>query len=272
MDKYLRERGDARVKDWASWVANAKWERRRGARRHANGVAANVQDLRADPDEVNYLSMHTAFRLIVLSVMNENRIDAFVNPEQTTPPYRIGRAPEPSVNGRSATSCCTRLTALMGGPEIEVPAGFVTAEYAPRYVLAPDKTEYTSATGTVETKLPQPMPISLMFWAAPGADPTLVKVASAYEAATHHRKPPPAFRSGEAARPRVSRAQLRFTAVVSNDRAGDDRSSPGTIPRALATASPRVDTNGNQRHSCHAKHGNDGASGSPAPLSRSPAS
>jgi hypothetical protein len=32
-----------------------------------------------------------------------------------------------------------------------------------------------------------------MFWAGPGNDPEVIKVASAYEAATHHRVPPPAF-------------------------------------------------------------------------------
>jgi amidase len=37
------------------------------------------------------------------------------------------------------------------------------------------------------------MPVSLMFWAGPGYDSDVIKVASAYEAATHHRVPPPAF-------------------------------------------------------------------------------
>jgi Asp-tRNA(Asn)/Glu-tRNA(Gln) amidotransferase A subunit family amidase len=37
------------------------------------------------------------------------------------------------------------------------------------------------------------MPISMMFWAGPGSDAEVIKVASAYEAATHHRVPPPAF-------------------------------------------------------------------------------
>ena len=41
--------------------------------------------------------------------------------------------------------------------------------------------------------LPNPMPISLMFWAGPGNEPAMIKVASAYETATHHRVPPPAF-------------------------------------------------------------------------------
>jgi hypothetical protein len=37
------------------------------------------------------------------------------------------------------------------------------------------------------------MPISLMIWAGLGSDSAVIKVASAYEAATHHRVPTPAF-------------------------------------------------------------------------------
>jgi Asp-tRNA(Asn)/Glu-tRNA(Gln) amidotransferase A subunit family amidase len=37
------------------------------------------------------------------------------------------------------------------------------------------------------------MPISLMVWAGPGFDSDVIKVASAYEAATQHRVPPPSF-------------------------------------------------------------------------------
>jgi hypothetical protein len=48
-------------------------------------------------------------------------------------------------------------------------------------------------TGDVETKMPHPMPISLMVWAGPGSDADVIKVASAYESATHHRVPPPQF-------------------------------------------------------------------------------
>jgi amidase len=45
----------------------------------------------------------------------------------------------------------------------------------------------------VQSKLPVPMPIAISFWAGPGDEPVLIKVASAYEAATRHRTPPPAF-------------------------------------------------------------------------------
>ena len=84
-------------------------------------------------------------------------------------------------------------TALVGGPEVDVPAGYNDISYDPKYVLSPDKKQYVPVTGTVETKMPHPMPISMMFWAGPGSDADVIKAASAYEAATHHRVPPPAF-------------------------------------------------------------------------------
>jgi len=125
--------------------------------------------------------------------MAENGIDAFVNPENTLPPFKLGGADEPGINARPAMSCCTAFTALLGGPEIEVPAGYIQTVFEPQWVLSADKTRYETVTGTVESKLPNPMPISLKLWAAPGSDPSVIKVASAYEAATHHRKPPPSF-------------------------------------------------------------------------------
>ena len=68
-----------------------------------------------------------------------------------------------------------------------------TATYDPNYVLSPDKKRYVAVTGTVKSQLPRPMPISLAFWSAPGDDPAVIKVSSAYEAATQHRVPPPTF-------------------------------------------------------------------------------
>ena len=51
--------------------------------------------------------------------MRENKIDVFVNPEQTTVPYLLGGAPEPEVNNRPSLSCCGAFTAPMGAPEID---------------------------------------------------------------------------------------------------------------------------------------------------------
>jgi amidase len=190
INKYLAERGDTRVKDWASWVANAKFENDEQRAGAANAVGK--QDLRPDPNGISYLKMQSALRMVILKVMYENGIDVFVNPEQTTAPYKLGYAGEPEVNDRPQISCCTAFTALGGMPEMDVPAGFTTISYDSQYELDADKKDYVEVTGTVESKMP-PMPVSMMFWAGPGADAAVIKAGSAYESATHHRKPPPAF-------------------------------------------------------------------------------
>jgi amidase len=191
VNKYLAERGDTRVKDWATWVANAKWESE--AQRAAATNAVADQDPRADPDSVSYMKMQSVLRMVILKVMYENSIDVFVNPEQTTAPYKLGYAGEPPVNDRPTISCCTAFTALLGGPEMDVPAGYTQITYDPQYVLSPDKKSYAMVTGQVESRLPHPMPISMMFWSGPGSDSSVIKAASAYESATHHRVPPPSF-------------------------------------------------------------------------------
>ena len=190
-NRYLAARGDARVKDWASWVQNATFKTESEKAHALNAVT--VTDARPDRKQLNYLEMQTVTRMIVLRVMQENHIDVFVNPEQTTAPYLLGGANEPEVNGRGTQSCCQGFTALLGSPEVDVPAGFITTAYDPKYVLSPDKKEYLPVTGSVKTTMPHPMPISLMFWAGPGYDPDVIKAGSAYESATHHRTPPPQF-------------------------------------------------------------------------------
>jgi Asp-tRNA(Asn)/Glu-tRNA(Gln) amidotransferase A subunit family amidase len=191
IDRYLHDRGDERVKDWASWVANATFKTDEERARAMNAVS--VTDVRPSTTSTSYMLMQSVARMIIMKVMYENKIDVFVNPEQTTAPYLLGGALEPEVNGRGSQSCCQRFTALLGSPEIDVPAGYVTVAYDPKYVLSEDKTEYVAVTGDVESKLPHPLPISLMFWGGPGTDSDVIKAASAYEAATHHRMPPPAF-------------------------------------------------------------------------------
>jgi len=190
-NRYLALRGDARVHDWATWIENQKFDSDSSRAGAVNLL--NVKDARVKPDTISYLKMHTVLRMIVLKVMRENGIDAFVNPEQTTPPYKLGMGSEPDVDWRESNGCCQGFTAMMGAPEMEVPAGFTEVAYEPTYVLSADKKEYVATTGAVKSQLEYPMPISLMIWAGPGDEPAMIKVASAYEAASHHRKPPPDF-------------------------------------------------------------------------------
>ncbi len=191
VNKYLADRGDERVYDWATFVANSKFQS--DAHRAGSVNAIGVQDIRPDPDDMSYLEMRIVLQHVVLKVMHENGIDVFVNPENTLPPFKLGGPGEPMVNDRGAASCCQAFTALLGGPEIDVPAGYTTVVYEPRYELSPDRKRYVTVTGEERSELPHPMPISLMVWSAPGSDAEVIKVASAYEAATKHRVPPPAF-------------------------------------------------------------------------------
>jgi Asp-tRNA(Asn)/Glu-tRNA(Gln) amidotransferase A subunit family amidase len=190
-NRYLADRDDASVKDWKAWVANAKFDS--DAARAGAVNSANVKDARVQPGEISYLKMHTVMQLVILKVMHENGIDAFVNPENTLPHFKLGQASEPVVDNRESNGFGQAFTAMAGTPEITVPAGFNQVVYEPSYVLSADKMKYETASGTVATQLPHPMPVSLSFWAGPGDEPVLIKAASAYESATHHRTPPAVF-------------------------------------------------------------------------------
>jgi Asp-tRNA(Asn)/Glu-tRNA(Gln) amidotransferase A subunit family amidase len=124
--------------------------------------------------------------------MRQNDIDVLVNPTITIPPTRIGYASEPVVadrpNGRFPTS------ANLGIPELTVPAGFDSVVYEPEFELNAEKDAYESVSNsTTPTFLDSPMPIGISFWAGPGDEPVLFEIASAYEAATKHRRAPAAF-------------------------------------------------------------------------------
>ena len=128
------------MKDWATWVKNAKFENDE-QRAAAVNAAVGARDPRADPNGISYLKMQSALRMVILKVMYENGIDVFVNPEQTTAPYKLGIRRRAG-SGRSATrsaaarrsrrcAACRRWTSR--------PA-YTTIGYDSRYVLTADKT------------------------------------------------------------------------------------------------------------------------------------
>jgi Asp-tRNA(Asn)/Glu-tRNA(Gln) amidotransferase A subunit family amidase len=188
--RYLMERGDAKITDWAAYVANSKWRSEDQATASRNAATQNVQDIRATRG-IDRVKMQTVFRMAVLKVMRENQIDLFVHPNVGLPQWKIGIDREPAVDGRVAAG--PSITDLLGSPEVTVPAGFNQVVYDPHYELSADKKSYALVTGTAKGALDHPMPFSIAFWAAPGDEPIVLRAASAYEAATKHRVPPPAF-------------------------------------------------------------------------------
>ncbi len=173
-----------------AYAANSKWRSDAGGRR-AELAAANQQDTRATKDGgVDRVKMHTLFRYAMLKVMRENHIDVFVQPNITIPPGKTGAAQEPTV-GRGASGFA--ITDLLGVPETITSPGSIKWFTSRSMTLSDDKKSYTATAGTVASTLPHPLPFSIEYWAGPGDEPVVLKVASAYEAATHHRRPPAAF-------------------------------------------------------------------------------
>jgi amidase len=185
IDRYLADRGDTRITNWAAWVANAKF--REDASRAGAENWLKWQDHTASVKSDRLVRSYVA-RQALLKVMYENDIDVFVHPENTVP--------TPKIQGPNVgTYSLDGITPFFQIPRIVVPAGMTDVVYEPQYALNPEKTDYISvlAPGTPQSKLRHPMPIAITFFAGQGEEPVLIKVGTAYEAATHHRTPPPDF-------------------------------------------------------------------------------
>lgn len=185
IDRYLLERGDAKIRSWADWVANAKFrddESRAGAE---NWLALRDH---AAPGKADRLARSHIARLALQRVMFENGIDVFVHPENTVPTPKIQG---PNVGAISLDG----ITPFFQIPRVVVPAGMTDVIYEPQYALNASRTDYVSVLSpdTPKTTLRHPLPVSLTFFAGQGEEPALIKVGTAYEAATRHRKPPPMF-------------------------------------------------------------------------------
>lgn len=182
--KYLMLRGDARVYDWATLNANAKYfsDARRVAMKNWENKPMDIRT-----NAINYsMKRREVLRMATQKVMEQNKLDALISPSDLALPTKIGGADDPVRYGFG-------YGASMGIAEVYVPAGFSTTAYDPSYVLSKDGTKYEYVAGTKAKKLDSPLPFNIAFWAGPGEEFALLKVASAYENATKHRKPPKGF-------------------------------------------------------------------------------
>jgi amidase len=186
--KYLTLRGDSKVYDWATLNASAKYynDVRRVAMKNWENKEMDIRT-----GEITYtMKRRDTLRMAMTKVLRQNGIDVFVNPVNPTLPDKIGGA---SV-GESGSRFGFGYGARLGLPEVFVPAGFSDTVVDAKFVLSKDGTKYDSELNSVPTKLGGVgLPYNIAFWAEPGQESTLIKVASAYENATHHRKAPPGF-------------------------------------------------------------------------------
>jgi Asp-tRNA(Asn)/Glu-tRNA(Gln) amidotransferase A subunit family amidase len=180
INKYLRERGDANIRTNADLIAKAtfyndpnfpdrKQLREAIERQTTFDTAARMQS-------------RIAMQTIVLQCMQEQTLDALVSPTATIPAPRLNAPREPTVNGRPNIGWA--LLGQQGFPVMTVPAGFTTEVW--------DRVRDGAATRLVGPT-PAKLPVGVDFIGRPFGEPTLLTIASAYEAATKHRSPPPAF-------------------------------------------------------------------------------
>jgi hypothetical protein len=128
-----------------------------------------------------------------MMVILENRLDALVRLHTPWPPGRIGGAWQPR-GGVSNLSRESFYGPNAGLTEVLIPAGYVTTVYDPVFTLSADATRYVPAPSRTPTPIPEPgLPFSLVFRCEPGKEDVVLKIASAYEAASKRRVPPPAF-------------------------------------------------------------------------------
>src|SRR5687768_14339516 len=181
MNRYLRERGDANIRSNADLIAKAKFysdpnfpDRRQGREQAERATVL---------DSAVRVQGRFALQTMLLQCMQEQRLDALVAPMATVPPRKMTSPREPAVNGRSPVGWS--LIGQQGFPAITVPAGFTTEVWDRER----DGTG-TRLVGPIAARLP----VGVDFIARPFDEPMLFRIASAYEAATKHRAPPPDFK------------------------------------------------------------------------------
>jgi len=187
INRYLKERGDKNIKSVKDLIDKSKFYR--DIRPDAGFIdrKAALQEIDASMtlDLANIFQDRFANQQIVLQCMAEQNLDALVSPSGNIPAYILGNPIEPTLEGR--TNSVWGILGQHGIPTLSVPAGFTTHVFD--RVRDPKARDGSRLIGPVPAKLP----VGIMFFGRPFSEPTLLKIASAYEAATKHRIPPPDF-------------------------------------------------------------------------------
>jgi len=198
-DIYLQERGDANIKTLDDLINKANFFN------DGNGPSKKTTLQNANKplllDTAVRQQRRFAIQQIVLMCFAEQNLDAVVYPTGNIPLGKLGKPNEPTVNGRSTT---WTFIGAQGFPTITVPAGFTTEVWdreldpavPPSTAAASDSGGEGGGAGPA-TILVGPvvakMPVGVDFLGRPYAEPTLLKIAAAYEHATKHRMQPPDF-------------------------------------------------------------------------------
>ena len=199
--EYLAKRGDERVYDWKTLNENAKYynEQRRVAMKNWENKPIDIRT-----NAIAYtMRRRDTLRMVMMKVLQQNQLDAFVNPVNPTLPAKIAGASE--TENRQGFG----YGAMLGIPEVFMPAGFSEEVYDATFKLSEDGTKYDGVSGKIATKVPGGLPFNIAFWAGPGEEATLLKIGIGV------RSGDPSSQGTEGLRPGEGRAVTRRPREVS---------------------------------------------------------
>ena len=180
--------------DWTALNARSKFwgDDQRAAFRNWEDISDMRNPLGQRQGVNERIMLRELLRRVDMIVILENRLDALVRLHTPWPPGLIGGAYQYDIVSNLRPETFAGPNA--GLTEVLIPAGYVTIVYDPVFKLSADGMRYVSAPSDKPTTIPEPgLPFSLVFRAEPGKEDVLLKIASAYEAASRRRIPPPAF-------------------------------------------------------------------------------
>jgi hypothetical protein len=183
METYLRERGDANIRTYRDLAEKANfWDDPHFGNRQRSLMRADSARTMAIG---NSLQDRFTIQTIVHTVFAQHDLDAVIYPTGNVPAAILTNPDEPSRNDRPAGVWA--FINSRGFPAMTVPAGFTTQVYdRVRDTTQPDSTRLTGP-------VPARLPVGIDFLGLPFGEPMLLRIASAYEARTRHRAPPPGF-------------------------------------------------------------------------------
>lgn len=180
--------------DWPALNARSKFwgDDQRAAFKNWEEIADPRNPLTGRQGVNERIMLRELLRRVDMMVILENKLDALVRLHTPWPPGLIGHPHQYDIPSNLRPESLSGPNA--GLTEMLVPAGYVTTVYDPVFSLSADGTRYVSTPSDKPTTIPAPgLPFSLVFRCEPGKEDIILKIASAYEAASKRRVPPPAF-------------------------------------------------------------------------------
>jgi Asp-tRNA(Asn)/Glu-tRNA(Gln) amidotransferase A subunit family amidase len=194
MDRYLTGRGDRNIRSVRDLLDHSVFYDHPPIGGVTLPPRARLQTMLRDakgPDISRWHETRTVLQMLVNKVMADNRLDALVYPTKTIPAPRLAAPVEPAlVDGHDFRAPLTpRLSPNAGLPAIVVPAGFTREVYD----RIPVRGNGRVSAGELDGPKAVQLPVAIEFLGRAYSEPVLIRIAAAYEQATHHRRPPADF-------------------------------------------------------------------------------